>query len=50
MNREMLILGICEVIDGLVRILSLGRIHTNFSYRWIFLVTKREFEEKQTKK
>jgi len=49
MDWKMLILGISEVIDGLVRILSLGRIHTNFSYRWLFLATKKEFRRKQQK-
>jgi len=47
MNWKVWILGIYEMIDGLVKVLSLGRICTNLSYKWIFLVAKKEFRRKQ---
>lgn len=30
-----MIMGICEIIDGSIRLLSFGTIHTNLSFKYI---------------
>lgn len=34
-NLRNVILGICEITDGLIRVLSLGLIHTKFAFEWL---------------
>lgn len=34
-NIRNIILGFCEIIDGMIRILSIGFIHTRFAFIWL---------------
>lgn len=34
-NLRNIICGICEILDGLVRVVSLGFIHTRFAFSWL---------------
>lgn len=34
-NIRNMILGICEICDGLIRFCSLGFIHTTFAFSWL---------------
>lgn len=34
-NIRNIVLGICEITDGLIRLLSLGFIHTKFAFNWL---------------
>lgn len=34
-NLRNMFLGICEITDGLIRLLSLGYIHTKFAMSWL---------------
>ena len=34
-NLRNIICGFCEILDGLVRVVSLGFIHTRFAFSWL---------------
>jgi len=36
MNISGIILGLYEIVDRFMRVVSLGKIHLNLSYKWIF--------------
>ena len=42
------ICGFCEIIDGLVRVLSLGFIHSGFTWAWLVYWEKKEINKKIT--
>jgi hypothetical protein len=48
-NLRNMFLGICEITDGLVRLLSFGFIHTTFAFNWLLwweknVVLRKEIE------
>ena len=34
-NLRNVILGICEITDGLIRVFSFGFVHTKFAFEWL---------------
>ena len=34
-NIRNMILGICEITDGIIRLFSLGFVHTSFGFKWL---------------
>jgi len=34
-NIRNIILGFCEIFDGLIRIITLGFVHTKFAFYWL---------------
>lgn len=43
-------LGVCEIMDGTVRILSLGFIHTLFAFKWLCWWELKEIQKMRQKK
>lgn len=43
-NLSGMVCGLCEIVDGLVRFLSLGNIHTNICMKFIFAHAMYEIE------
>lgn len=34
-NLRNVVCGLCEILDGLVRVVSLGFVHTRFAFNWL---------------
>lgn len=34
-NIRNIICGLCEILDGLVRVISIGFVHTRFAFLWL---------------
>lgn len=34
-NIRNIICGFCEILDGLIRVLSFGFVHTRFAFEWL---------------
>jgi len=34
-NLRNMILGVCEITDGMIRLFSFGFIHTKFAFEWL---------------
>lgn len=34
-NLRNIILGVCEITDGFIRIITLGFVHTTFAFNWL---------------
>lgn len=49
LNLSAMVLGLTEIVDGLGRVLSLGHLHLNLSYKFIFWHTLWECRRKATK-
>tara|TARA_R110002020_G_scaffold41813_1_gene122904 strand:+ start:367 stop:534 length:168 start_codon:yes stop_codon:yes gene_type:complete len=43
-NYDCFAQGFLSIIDGIVRILSLGFLYTNFEYQYIKVIIKRKYK------